>query len=165
MPFLSLLWKKNNLASKTASTFHQHLTSWRGGGTMDQSKHQCFLEYQVCLFFCYRSTSFSNNPFSYLSLNKYVFQANPVLFQIIVYWCQINMHMHTSGLHLSTTHKSTLTIPTAHSFSSKCSSTAPSPAKYSYLPFHVSISTWAATGQAVSRNWYPWKLLSGKKKR
>lgn len=127
-------------------------------------QHQCFLEYQVCLFFCYRSTSFSNNPFSYLSLNKYVFQANPVLFEIIVYWCQINMHMHTSGLHLSTTHKSTLTIPTAHSFSSKCSSTAPSPAKYSYLPFHVSISTWAATGQAVSRNWYPWKLLSGKKK-
>lgn len=111
---------------------------WDHGPT----QHQCFLEHQVCLFFCYRSTSFSNNPLSYLSLNKYLFQASPVLFsdiQIIVYWCQI--HMHTSGLHLSKTHKSTPTIPTAHSFSSKCSSTAPSPAKYSYLPVHVSIST------------------------
>lgn len=134
---------------------------WDHGPT----QHQCFLEHQVCLFFCYRSTSFSNNPLSYLSLNKYLFQASPVLFsdiQIIVYWCQI--HMHTSGLHLSKTHKSTPTIPTAHSFSSKCSSTAPSPAKYSYLPVHVSISTWAATGQAVSGIWYPWKLISGKKK-
>lgn len=140
------------------------MEGWWGHGPI---QHQCFPENQVCLFFCYIPTSFSNKPFSYWPLNKYFFQANPVLssdIPIRVCWYQINTHMHIrlASKHLRT-HKSTLTIPTAHSFSSKCSSTTPSPAKYSYLPFHISISTWAATGQAVSGNWSTWKLISGKK--
>lgn len=63
MPFLSFLRKKNNLASKAASTSHQHLTSWRGDGATDQSNISASLNIRsVC--FCYIPTSFSNNPFS-----------------------------------------------------------------------------------------------------
>lgn len=50
MPFLSLSWKKNNLASKAASTFHKYLTSWRGGGVMDQSNISASLNIKSSIF-------------------------------------------------------------------------------------------------------------------
>lgn len=102
---------------------------------MDQSNISASLKIRS-VFFCYIPTSFSNKPFSYWPLNKYLFQANPVLssdIQIRICWYQINTHVH---IRLASEHnsKSTLTIPTAHSFSSKCSSTTPSPAWGIFLP-------------------------------
>lgn len=69
MPFLLLLWKKNNLAHKAASTSHQYLTSWRGDGVMDQSNIGASLNIKSVYF---------STPYPYPSQTTFFFEQIPL---------------------------------------------------------------------------------------